>query len=812
MLRDIRYGLRLLSRTPAFAVAAILTLAVGIGATSTVYAVVFGLLLRPLPVHDEASLVIAYATEHGILDNAPISYPKYLEWRTSGIFEDVAVTTPAQVDLAGGAAERIVAAHVSTNFFTVLGVRPSHGRVFRDTDRHATQTPVVISDTLWRRRYQGNPAVLGSQLAAGDLRLTVIGVMPPGFERWRGDAQMWLPIEAGVSSARRASRNWLLFTAVARLRAGVPAGRAAVELNRIDVENDTRIEASSPGNSDGTGVRLVSLRDDVVPARVERLAGIALVAAVLAWMVVCANLATLLLARGAGRQPEMAVRRALGADRLRLVRQVLLECAGLIAPGGALGACLAWWAIRGLVANSPPGLFDLDAVRFDWHITVFVLGVSLASAVAFGALPALRLSTPLTSSLQPRSSRRTGRLAHALIAGQIAAAVLVMVGASLLVKSLVRIQQVPLGFAPAQVLALHLRLPSARYGNAVSVDDPRYYAAQRELLDRLHSIPHVEAVTFGPSIFIPNDESRSSIQLDDGRRFLNGSAADRPMAPGMHFIGPDYFNVHGAILVEGREFSGMDDLRAPRVVVVNETAARLYWPGQAAIGRRVNFGRRTRGSLDEPWASVIGVVRDIRHAGLEGVPRPHIYRSALQFPRQEFDVMMRTSVPPVRVAAAARDAVRRFDSDIPIVSTTALADVVNAATAATRYSAALLSLFAAVMTLLCAVGVYSVVSCAVASRRREFGIRVALGATPASLRAEMLRSGGRFVLAGVVAGMAFAAVTARVLDRVLFQVSPRDPYVFASAAAAVALVVVAAAYVPARRLSRIDPVLALRAE
>ena len=389
--------------------------------------------------------------------------------------------------------------------------------------------------------------------------------------------------------------------------------------------------------------------------------------------------------------------------------------------------------------------------------------------------------------MQQRSSRRTTWLSHALIAGQIAAALVVLVGASLLIKSLVRMQQVELGFVPDHVLTLRLSLPSARYGVATSIDDGRYLPAQRELLDRLRLMPGIEAVTFGTSIFVPNYDNRSSVQLDDGRQFLNRDLKARPMTPGLHFVGPDYFRVHGAVLAAGREFGPGDDFAARRVVVVNETMARLLWPGQSAIGRRVNFGRPTGGTMNEPWAEVVGVVRDIRHGGVEQALRPHVYRSAMQYARREFDVMIRTTIPPARFLAGAREVVRRFDRDIPIVSAALLTDTVNAATAPTRYSSAVLSLFAAITTLLCAVGVYSVLAYAVALRRRELGIRMALGAAPGRLVRDVLWTGSRSMIAGIVGGLAGASLATRVLGSLLYEVSARDPYVFAGTAATVAM-------------------------
>ena len=435
--------------------------------------------------------------------------------------------------------------------------------------------------------------------------------------------------------------------------------------------------------------------------------------------------------------------------------------------------------------------------------------------MVFGALPALRVSkVTLQSALQVRGASSTTRLSRVLIVAEIATALVVLVGASLVVKSLVRMQQVQLGFDPDRILTFRVNLPAAKYGAPESIEAPPSVRAQRDLLDRLGSLPGVEAVTLGDGIFVPNFDGRTSILFDDGRRLLNGNPKDRPLAPGLHVIGPDYFRVHRARLVAGREFTTRDTFSALRVVVINETMARMHWAGQTPIGRKVNFGR-VRGrsaSPDEPWAEVIGVVTDIRHGGVEMPPKPEIYRAALQSPRQEFEMMIRTSMQPESVATAAREQVRAFDAEVPVFAMKRLDDVVADATATTRYSSGLLSLFAAITAVLCAFGVFSVLAYGVASRQRELGIRIALGAAPRRLVLNVVGDAARLLIAGVGAGLVAALFATRVIAGMLYEVSPRDPGVMIGATVVIAVSALLAAWVPARRAALTNPIAALKSE
>ena len=698
---DIIYAFRVLRRNRAFAIGASLTIALGIGATTATYAVVYGVLLRPLPVRDEGSLVVAYAVD-GIRRDAPISYPRYVAWRDSGAFEDLAAVTSAAFDLEEGVAERVRSAGVTGNFFRVLGANAALGRTLTAADAAGAPTPAVISDALWRRRFAADPAIIGRPVRAGEGHLTIVGVMPPRFDRWRGEAHIWVPLEEVRAPSILASPGYHIATPIGRLH---PHGAAAVAGDRLaGVDRELAVgDEMRLTPADGSSVRLVTLRHDVVPARVERL-------------------------------------------------------------------------------------------------------------VLFGTLPAIR-SSSLAFARRWHERRPSGRhLTGALIAVQIACALVVLVGALLLAKSVWRMKQVPLGFDPARVLVFRVSLPEARYGKAAGTDDPRYLPAQREMLERLSGIGGVEAASIGNAVFLPGNDRRTSVSFDDGRRLLNGNPKDLPLAPGLHFVGPKYFRVHGVRILAGREFSDGDDFTAPRRVIVNETMARVHWPGQNPIGRRVNFGSRRRAVFDEPWAEVIGVVADIRHAGVDVPVKPEVYRASWQYPHSVFDVMLRTSIAPQRVVTEIRDVVQAFDSGVPVFAIRPLSDTVDQATAESRYSATLLGLFAGIAAVLCALGVYSVFAYAVARQQRELGIRIALGATSARMEIDVLWRMARVVSAGLAAGVLLAFASSRLLASLLYEVSPRDPAAIVAAVCALEMAALVGAWLPARRAGRVDPIVVLRAE
>ena len=805
MLLDIAYTVRLWRRRPLFASATIVTLALGIGVTTAVYSLVYGVLLRPLPVRDEASLVIAYAAT-GVRTDAPVSFPRYSAWRDSGAFEALAGVTPAGFDLTEGVAERVPASGVTRDFFSVVGATPQLGRTLDGSDVNGDGVPVVISNALWKRRFAGDPTILGRSIRAGQQVLTVVGVMAPRFERWRGEAHIWVSIERVYPASVLTSRGYRVVTPVGRLR---PGGTAETR-HRLEVA-DRALDAAD-GRHDNHGTTIVALRNDVVPARLGRLVLALFAAAVLTWIITCANVATLLMMRNVEREREVAVRLAVGASRIRILRQMLAETGALACLGGVLGAVLAYWAVRSFVALAPAGLVDLTALRFDRPVVALAGAVTAATVVLCGLLPAIRISTTtFQRAPHQRAAARTRRLSSALIAAQLAGALVVLVDALLVAKSLDRMRGTELGFDSAQILTVGVRLPDARYSRPTSDIDSRYLAAQRDLLERVRSIPGVELTTIGDSIFTPGVAGRVSIAFDDGRRVLNGNPQDVALAPGLHFVGPQFFQLHGVRVIAGREFSDRDDFSGSRVVMVNETLARLHWPNQNVIGKRVNFGTRRKGIYDEPWAEVVGLVADVRHGGIDLPVKPEVYLPILQSARSVFQVVLRTSNPDL-AALELRRRLRSFDAEMPVFGLRPLDAAVQDATATVRYSSRLLGLSALVTSILCAYGVFSAFAYVVAGRRREFGIRVALGAQPRSLAGDVLFRAAGVAGLGLAAGLPLALASSNLLAGLLYEVSPRDPVVSVGAAATLVTVALGASCVPARRAATVDPIVVLREE
>ena len=805
MLADLTHAIRVLRCRPAFATATIVTLALGIGVTTAVYSVVYGVLVRPLPVRDEASLVIAYATT-SIRNDAPVSFPRYAAWRDSGAFEALAGITPAGFDLTEDVAERVPAAGVTGNFFSLTGATAQLGRTLQASDAAAPEVPAVISDTLWRRRFGADAAILGRSIKAGQQRLTIVGVMSPRIERWRGEAHIWVLMEHVYSATVLTSPGYHVVTPVGRLQPG-GALDAARRLAIVDGQLDTMGQLRS---RDNRGARIVSVRDDVVPARFERLILALFAAGALTWLIVCANVATLLMVRGVEREQEIAVRLAVGASRARIIRQLVVESGALASIGGLFGGLLAYWTLRSFVTTAPVGVFDGSAILFDWPVIGFAGAAMVLTTIVCGVIPAIRASH---LTIHPVSHQRiaagTRRLSSTLIAAQLAGALVVLVGALLVTKSLARMEQTPLGFDAEKLYTVGVRLPANRYGYPTSDIDSRYLPAQRGLLAQVTAIPGVDVATIGDPIFIPGAAGRISIALDDGRQFLNGNPQDVLLTPGMRSIGPGYFGLHGARVVAGREFTDRDDFTGPSVVLVNETMARLHWPRQQALGRRINFGSRRKGVYDEPWAQIVGVVADIRHGGIDMPVKPEVYLPIMQRSRQLFQVLLRTSHPDA-VLPELRRRLRAFDAEMPVFDVRALDDVVSDATATTRYSSRLLMLSALLTAALCAAGVYSAFAFAVAARRREFGIRIALGARPRVLAGHVLLQAAFVAGLGVAAGVPLALASSTALAGLLFEVSPRDPVVATAAAAILALMALAAAWAPARRAATVDPIIALR--
>jgi putative ABC transport system permease protein len=803
--QDIRYGVRALLRSPGFAFVAVVALALGVGANTAIFSVVKAVLLKPLPYPESQRLVwLREVNPSNDIPDEPASAPNYNDWRTDArSFEGVAAYTDTAMTLTGeGEPERIPAAATSANFFRVLGVAPALGRDFQPEEEAAGKNRVVvISHGLWRRRFGANRNVIGQTLSFGGNPYTVVGVAPPDFKNpvpGAKAAELWLPIAFNFDESRRRSDFLSVF---ARLKPGATVEQARAEMSGIGA----RLARDYPTTNAGWGVSVVSLHERVVgDVRPALLVLMGVVGFLLA--IACANVANLLLARSTARRQEIAVRSALGAGRWRLVRQFLTESVLLALAGGGLGLLLAAWGIELLVSFSPGNIPRLDEVGLDTGVLLFTFGVSLATGCLFGLLPALQASkTDLSVSLKEGGSRgatagqRASRLRSALVVSEIAIAVVLLAGAGLMIRSFAAIRDVDPGFRPDRILTSDFSLPAARYK-----EDAQIVSFFEQLTARAAALPGVERVALVSAIpFSGGDIAGFAI---DGRP---APPPEQVLDAEYRVVSPDYFDVMGIPVVRGQAFTERDRAGVPAVTVINETMARRYWPGEDPIGKRINLGDPAAGGV---WRTVVGVVRDIRNESLDKEPYPQMYAPEAQFTRRQLTLVARTSGDPTALVPALRRELTSLDKDLPLYNVRTMEQVLADSVARRRFQMFLIAAFAGLGLLLAAVGIYGVISYSVAQRRHEIGVRMALGARAPDILRLVVGQGLGLALAGVGAGLVFALALTRVMSTLLYGVSASDPLTFAGVALALLGVALAACLVPARRATKVDPMVALRYE
>jgi putative ABC transport system permease protein len=824
--QDLRLGARKLAHTPGFTLAAVATLALGIGANTAIFSVVDAVLLRPLPFPDAGRLVLLWETKpNAAWPQLPLSFPNFADVRGQArSFEGMAAWTSRPDTVfnltVGGEPQPVPYALVTANFFDVLGVAPSLGRAFGSDEAQPGGAPaVVLGHGLWLR-LGADPGLVGRALRLDDRAYEVVGVMPPGF-RFASAArepEIWLSIEQqpDPTQSRRYARAARYLGVVARLRPDASEESARLELETIA----WRLRKDNPGFFRDGGLLLVPLREQVVaslrPTLVVLLGAVAFVL-----LIACANVAGLMLARGQGRHAEMALRAALGAPRRRLARQLLTETLLLGLAGGALGLVTAFWGLELLALYSArvrdpfiPYAADLGAVRLDGRVLLFTLALSLGTSLVFGLLPALQasragLGAALGAGARTAGGAFRGRARRALIVAEVGLALVLLVGAGLMLESLRRLQGVDPGFRAEHVLAADLRLPSWKYrGETV--------AAFFDLaLTRLRGLPGVEEVAAVSALPLTGVEGSTGVLLE-GAPEMN--PAERPSVH-HRAATPDYFAAMGIPLLRGRAFTARDDARAPKVAVVNDTLARRLWPGQDPLGRRLaldveamRFFRDRAPELDlaAGLREVVGVVADVRHSRLDGEPGAQMYVPFAQRPSSDMTLVLRAAADPRALAEAARGVVRSMDAAQPLANVTTMAALVEASVAPRRLSLRLLGAFAALALVLAAVGLYGLMSQSVAQRTGEIGVRMALGARRGHLLRLVVGEGLALAVAGIALGAATALALGRTLRALLYGVSPTEPGAFAAAAATLAMVAAVASYVPARRASRVDPMTALR--
>jgi putative ABC transport system permease protein len=797
---DVRYTLRLLGKQPATATAILLTLAVGIGANTAVFSVVHAVLIRPLPYPQPDQLVMVWEQRpaEGNYANS-VSPADFLDWASmSRSFAAMAAYTDGPVDLTGaGDPVQVPLASVTARFFEVLGVTPASGRTFNpDEDTSSQHRVVVISHRLWQQRFGGDAGMVGRSIVANGIPHQVVGILRADFEFPGEPVDIWAPLvlRGGPNAPPRALHNLDVY---ARLRPGVSLERAQAEMKAIGDELSSTYRENA-----GHGPRVVSLRENIVaPARQGLLLVMSAVAFLL--LIACTNVANLLLASSAGRRHELAIRAAIGAARARLLRQSLTESGLLSLCGGVLGIFVAWVTLRLLIVETPPALrgVGLDRARLDLPVLAFTALASCVATVLAGLLPAWQVARtepadPLRAGggRSPLTLRRAVRVT--LIGGQVALTVMLLIAAGLLTRTFVRVLAQPAGIETAGRLTVNLTLPRARYP-----DRDALRRARRAIDERFATMPGVVAFGANNNLPLTGSDSRQGITVEGFQRV----PGDAPVRAHMRIVSSGYFAAAGIKLRDGRTFESSDDERAPLVVVINDTMARRYWPGQSPLGRRVRFNNE-----QEPWREVIGVIEDVKHWGLDAEVNPELYMPHDQQPSATLSYVLHVSGDPLAIVPAVDAHVKAFDPNLPLGSVRTFDDVAARSTAQRRWSALMLGVFAVIGIVLAAAGIYGVMSHLVVLRTGEIGIRLSLGAKPATVLRQVLGEAVINTGAGITVGLMGGLVAARLLKALLYQVEPYDLGTFAGAVAVVLVMAVCAALLPALGAMRTDPVQALR--
>ncbi len=799
--QDLAYAARRLAKSPGFTAVAALTLALGIGATSAIWSVVNAVLLRPLPFPEPERLVQVDQVWKGrATAHSPMNFLDVEKQARS--FEGMAATDTGGVTLTGrGAATRLEGAMVGAPFFDVLRVRPALGRGFVARENEPGRDMVVVlGHELWRSRFGGDPGIVGRSIELDREMRTVVGVAPPGFDYPEG-AELWLPLRYDEVFLTKSRGAWYL-TVLARLAPGVSITGAREEVDTIAA----RLAKQYPEHDEGVGGTVTSLHEATVGD--SRLALVVLLGAVgLVLAVACVNVANLLVARISGRESELAVRTALGAGRGRIVRQLFTESLLLAVLGGALGVPLAGAIVDALLALQPEGVPRLAEVRLDGGVLAFAAALSVLTSVVFGVLPALRISRRAESLALRQAGRgilgraRTG-LRGGLVVGQVALAMLLVAGSGLLLRSFTLLRQVDPGFDARSVLSFRLALPDSAYA-----DDQALLGFHRGLEEKLRALPGVREVG-----------AVSGLPLASGPFIISFTVDGRPAEPPSQqpvlqvaVASVGYLKAMGIDLVRGRGFEAGDDERAPQVVLLSEAAVRKHFADEDPIGRTIRLGLG-RGRGRRAGGQVVGVVRDVKHHGLAQASPPEIYVPYAQFPVQSTALVVKSDVPPRSLAAAAEAVVHELDPQLPVARIATLEEVVARSVSQPRFYTLLLSSFAAAGLFLAALGLFGVMSSAVAERTRELAVRMALGARQQELRRMVLREALVLGGLGLALGLAGTLAVSRVLETLLYSVSPHDPATLAGVCLLLLATTLVAGYLPARRATRVDPVVALRAD
>lgn len=808
--QDIRYGTRMLLKAPSFSIVATIALALGIGANTAIFSVVNAVLLRPLPFPNSEQLMTVWENDRRRgTERGSASYPNFADWRDQNqVFDKMAAYHGTDHILTGnGDAVRLQGSTISAEIFQLLGVAPIAGRTFLpDEDKPGDKGRVVmLSHELFQSRFNAKPELIGQSIMLDGKPYTVVGVMPPGFQFpiQNEPVEIWTTFSAEAEGKEpiTAQRGAHYLRVIARLKPGVTKEQAQSEMTTIAA----RLEQQYPDKNLHRGAVVIpaleALVGDIRPALLILLGAVGCVL-----IIACANVANLLLARAMTRHKEMAIRAALGAGRWRIARQLITESILLSLAGGALGLLLALWWSDLLVALNSKNIPRALQVGLDLRVLGFTLMLSILTGLVFGLVPALHSGSQASDSLKEGgrgggAGASRNRLRAALVAAELAIAVVLLVGAGLLIQSLWRLRQVSPGFDSRNVLTFTLGLPSVRY--------PTEKQGQffNDLMARIQSLPGVQSASVVTPLPLSGDRFSLSFETE-GRPVAKG---EEPSAD-FYNIGLGYFRTMGIPLLKGRDFTSAENTESPGVIIVNQAFARRYFPNEEALGKRIKPGISVFDDKDPVMREIVGIVGDVKHRSLSTEVRPAFYVPQAQVPFDTHTVTVKTVGDRQSILSSVQNEVRQMDKDLALFGIKTLDEYIADSVATPRFNTTLLSLFASVALILTVVGLYGVMSYSVAQRTNEIGIRMALGAQARDVLRLIVGQGLRMVLIGLVIGLAGAFALTRLLSSLLFGVSTKDPLTFAAVAAVLALVALLACYLPARRATKVDPLVALRYE
>lgn len=811
--QDIRYGLRVMRKNPGFIAIAVFALALGVGANTAIFSVVNAILLHPINYNNPDQLVMVWekSARRGF-GQIPTSLPNFLDLRTSNsTLEDLGAFSDSNFNLTGGdQPERVTGVRVSASLLSLIGISPARGRLFvAGEDQPQASRVLILSNHLWQRSFGGNPNLVGQTVALNGDSYIVVGIMPPDFkfppafsatvassQYAMPKADLWVPLTSDAVPMLRDIRTLFM---IGRLKPGVTAEAAHADMNVVA----SRLQKEYPAVDADMQVDVVPLSQQITGD--IRLALIVLFAAVgCVLLIACANVANLLLAKASGRQKEVAIRTALGATRLRIIRQLLTEGMLLGLAGGLLGSLLAILLLRQLVIFSPANVSIPDNIGIDWQVLGFTLLLSLLTSFLFGLAPALQASKlDLNETLKEGGRGNSGgskqnRLRSLLVITEVALALVLLIASGLMIKSFLRLQDVNPGFSSENLITLEMQLPEGKYA-----DKERQAIFQQQLVQRVAQVPGVQSVGTVDNLPFSGNEFNIGVTIEGQPPLSN---AERPRVF-LRNVSSKYFESMGIPLRKGRNFSDSDNLNVPLVAVINETAARRFWPNEEPLGKRLKRGRP-----ENPWITVVGVVGSVSHTSLQVASQPELYLPYQQNPGLNLTLVARTTSDPKTFAGAVRREVSAIDSDLPVSNLKFMDEIIGKSVAQPRVYALLLAIFAGLALILASIGIYGVMSYTVTQRTHEIGIRMALGARPADVLKLIVMQGMILGIAGIIIGLIASFAVTRVLASQLYGVTATDPITFAVISILLILVVLIACCVPALRATKVDPMTAVRYE